>query len=183
METEISCKIIEMLKSMYKNIKSCVRLSNNSELSDFFDVSLGLKQGEPLSPLLFILFINDIDYCINTDQLTENDVNLLSMYLLLFADDIVRFTTDPKSLQAQIDNVHNYSTRCKLKINVKKTKICIFEKKKQNHKMKFSIGGEKLEIVDNFIYLGINFVNNGNMSKAVKFLSVQALNAYNNLLY
>ena len=126
METGISCKIIEMLKSMYKNIKSCVRLSNNSELSDFFYVSLGLKQGEPLLPLLFILFINDIDSCINTDQLTENDVNLLSMYLLLFADDIVLFTTDPKSLQAQIDNVHNYSTRCKLKINVKKTKICIF---------------------------------------------------------
>ena len=183
METGISCKIIEMLKSMYKNIKSCVRLSNNSELSDFFYVSLGLKQGEPLSPLLFILFINDIDSCINTDQLTENDVNLLSMYLLLFADDIVLFTTDPKSLQAQIDNVHNYSTRCKLKINVKKTKICVFEKKKQNHKTKFSIGGEKLEIVDNFIYLGINFVYNGNMSKAVTFLSVQALNAYNNLLY
>ena len=38
---------------------------------------------------LFISFINDIDSCINTDQSTENDVNLLSMHLLLFADDIV----------------------------------------------------------------------------------------------
>ena len=49
--------------------------------------------------------------------------------------------------------------------------------------MKFSIEGEKLENVDNFIYLGINFVCNGNMSRVVKVLSVQALNAYNNLLY
>ena len=95
----------------------------------FFDVSLGLKQGEPLSPLLFILFINNIDSCINTDQLTENDVNLLSMYLLLFADDIVLFTTDPKSLQAQIDNVHNYSTRCKLKINVKRQNYVYLKRK------------------------------------------------------
>ena len=81
---------------------------------------------------------------INTKQLTDNDVNLLSMYLLLFADDIVLFKTDPISLQTQIDNVHSYSTRCKLIINVKETKICVFEKKKQNRTMEFRIGGEEI---------------------------------------
>ena len=34
--------------------------STNMEMSQFFNVSVGLKQGEPLPPLLFILFINDV---------------------------------------------------------------------------------------------------------------------------
>lgn len=63
-----------------------------------------MKQGEPLSPLLFILFINDIVQSIDFNQLTEKDPNMLSMYLILFADDIVLFTTDHDSLQAQVNN-------------------------------------------------------------------------------
>jgi len=55
------------------------------------------------------------------------------MFMLLFADDIALFTTDPTSLQNQLDAVASYSNMWGLKINVNKTKICIFEKKKSNH--------------------------------------------------
>jgi len=37
---------------------------------------------------------------LDTDQLTDKDIKLLSMYMLLFVDDIVLFTTDHVSLQA-----------------------------------------------------------------------------------
>ena len=30
----------------------------NANISDYFEISLGIKQGEPLSPFLIILFIN-----------------------------------------------------------------------------------------------------------------------------
>lgn len=58
-------------------------------------VTLGLKQGEPLAPLLFILFINDVTRCIHLCNITDSDLNQLSMYLLLFPDDITVITTDP----------------------------------------------------------------------------------------
>ena len=45
----------------------------------------------------------------NFQDLTTKDVELFSMYMILFADDIVLFTTDPLSLQAQIDAIYHYS--------------------------------------------------------------------------
>ena len=159
----ISSKMIVMIKAIYKDVKSCVKLSTNMEMSQFFNVSVGLKQEELLSPLLFILFINDIFSCINVNSLVEKDLNELCMYLMLFADDIVLFTTDPVSLEAQIDNIYQYSLRWGLEINVKKTKLCIFEKRKQNHGTEFLIENQKIDIVDNFTYLGINFKYNGSL--------------------
>jgi len=54
----ISSKYINIVKSIYNRISSCTRY-NSSELSALFDIAIGPKQGEPLSSLIFILFVND----------------------------------------------------------------------------------------------------------------------------
>jgi len=54
----VSCKMSNILKSLYNSVKACVKLSATAGSSDFFDISLGLKQGKPLSQMLFTLFIN-----------------------------------------------------------------------------------------------------------------------------
>ena len=46
-------------------------------------VTLGLKPGVILSPLVFILFINDIKRCIDHTKLTTSDIERLSIYILL----------------------------------------------------------------------------------------------------
>jgi len=125
--------------------------------SELFDVTLGVKQGEPLSPLLFILFINDVKDCIDNNNLTENDMRLLSIYMLLFADDIALFTTNPESLLLQLNAIYDYSCKWGLKINVKNTKICIFEKEKSNCLFRWNINNENVEKVDEFCNLGMKF--------------------------
>ena len=55
-----------------------------------------------------------------------------------------------------------------------KPKIVFFQKRKQRHKYVWQIENEKLEIVDNFCYLGIRFHYTGN---EVKALSDQVLKA------
>ena len=83
-----------MIKLINNEVQFCVKLLSSSgvDYSEFFNVTVSLKQGEPLSPLLFIQFINDMYNSLDTDQLTTNDTELLSMYMLLFADGIVLFT-------------------------------------------------------------------------------------------
>ena len=53
----VSSKFVCALRSMYTVVKSCVRY--RSSASSFFNSYNGLKQGDPRSPLLFMLFIND----------------------------------------------------------------------------------------------------------------------------
>jgi len=150
--------------------------------SELFDLTLGVKQGEPLSPLLFILFINDIKDYMDFTNLSVNDIEKLSLYMLLFADDIALFTTDPNNLQTQLDCINRFSCQWGLKINVDKTKICIFERKKSRNNYTWCINNIDVEIVDSFCYLGMKFYYNGNFNQAIKTLNEQALKAYNGLL-
>ena len=52
-------KVLCLIRSMYKEVKSCVRHLNT--LLELFDCNIGLMQGEICSPLLFALFISDIE--------------------------------------------------------------------------------------------------------------------------
>ena len=65
LKEKVSGKFVNALRSMYTVVKSCVRYRSNT--SRFFNSYNGLKQGDPSSPLLFMLFINDIKQNINTD--------------------------------------------------------------------------------------------------------------------
>ena len=56
--TGISSKVLNLLRSMYKNISCRVKMRNF--VSDSFLYSMGVKLGCVLSPLLFNIFINDI---------------------------------------------------------------------------------------------------------------------------
>ena len=47
-----------VIKNMYEISTSCIRIKNN--VTDFFPVQLGVKQGDVLSPNLFKIFINDL---------------------------------------------------------------------------------------------------------------------------
>ena len=71
--------MIKALQAMYQSVKACVRYKNVS--SSFFNIHSGVKQGGPLSPVLFILFINDLLVSTSVDDtavLTVNQINLAS---------------------------------------------------------------------------------------------------------
>ena len=55
----INGKLLRIVKNMYSQVKSCVRGCNS--YSEFFECAIGLKQGEVLSPILFSLFIEDLE--------------------------------------------------------------------------------------------------------------------------
>ena len=141
---------------MYSRV--CSIIKHNHQLSNVITSNLGVKQGDPSSSLLFMMFVNDIVTSINTDLDGIFSTGELKLFLILFADDQVLFSTSPTSLQLMLNDVETYCNACGLKINVAKTKALIFEKSTRHSHYDFFLYNEKLEIVTSFKYLGVTFL-------------------------
>ena len=174
----VSCKVVKAVRSMYITVKSCVKYK--SSYSNFFDSTVGLKQGDPSSPLLFMLFVNDINDNINNDLANIFTVNELKLFLILYADDQVVFAKSPETLQSMLTDIENYCRLWHLKINTSKTKAMIFEKGRRSHH-DFFINNTAIEIVDSFKYLGITLFKNGNWYRSQKCIAKHASFALHNL--
>ena len=154
--------MLKALFAMYQSVKSCVRYKG--VCSNFFNT-------DPLSPVLFIFFINDIientsDH--NDDILTINEINT---FILMYADDAVFFSKSAQTLQNMLNKLHSYSNEWGLKINTDKTKLMIFEKGFPSEDVHIYYDDIELEVVDSFKYLGIMFYKNGSWNRTQKCLA------------
>ena len=58
LQNNIGGNVFRVIHNMYEKAKSCVMSGN--DLSSFFGSSVGVRQGENLSPILFSIFLNDL---------------------------------------------------------------------------------------------------------------------------
>ena len=154
------------------------RIKHNNVLSDSFDCSLGVRQGECLSPFLFAMFLNDLEDTFLQSGLPGIDVNMFRVFLILYADDIIIFGNNAEELQLSLDHLYEYCNTWKLKVNAAKTKVMIFRKGgRLPQNLNFTYDNNQLKIVNKFTYLGIVFTSGGSFSEAQLTLSGQALKA------
>ena len=94
---------------------------------------------------------------------------------LLYADDIVLLGESPKALQNLIDILSNWCSQWRLAVNIDKSKIVHFRRKRQaKTKAIFNIAGTALEVVEYYKYLGVYFDEFFNFKANAKFLSAAA---------
>ena len=112
-------------------------------------MSTGVPQGSVLGPLLFIVFINDID------------VHMRGCFTSIFADDTATADSDNNlhMLVSKTSNtvslMHQYCSRNGLNINLHKTNVLTFSTKPLDFSLLIKMGNKSIAKHNNVKYLGL----------------------------
>ena len=174
--------MLRIIKDMYNKVKSCVRGCNS--YSDVFDYAVGLNQGEVISPMLFSLFIDDLELFLQDDQCCGLSIDDITFILMLFADDMVILGKDRDDLQKSLDRLEYYCNKWGLEVNTEKTKVVVFRKRGGLLNNEFwTYKGVNLEVVNNFNYLDTVFNYTGTFVLNQETPVGKGLKALNCLLF
>ncbi|UYV79967.1 K02A2.6-like [Cordylochernes scorpioides] len=121
----ISYQFISTIRSYYEQATIAIRWKGS--FTESIKINSGVLQGEPLSPLLFILFITDlIEIYNNSDLPSVNLPEFGDIHLLLYADDIAIIGESRMNLQKKIKILKEYLDENLMTLNETKSKIMVF---------------------------------------------------------
>ena len=131
-----------------------VKIRIDGEYSEPGKIGRGVRQGCPLSPILFNIYIEEI-VRESLDEMNEGiKVGGKLVKALRFADDQAMLAQNQGGLQRMMDRLNMISMEYGMKINIRKTKVMKISRAVEPTTVKITINGEQLEQVDKFCYLG-----------------------------
>ena len=160
---------VEAVQALYADVPMSVRTA--AGLSPCFQCRVGVKQGCPLSPTLFGLYIDDLEAAVLEAAQRGEQLDLPSLLgsdspvpPLMYADDLALLATSAAGLQRQLNLLQRYCQQWGLTVNTVKTKAMLLSGAGKQHAAQtiteaagLTFGGRQLEAVTSFKYLGITF--------------------------
>ncbi len=145
------------IQALYAEVPMGVQFADG--LSSTFNSLLGVKQGCPLSPTLFGIFIDDFQAELEAGASAFDLPSLSGVQTpaLFYADDLALVSSTTAGLQAQLDLLEAYSSRWRLTVNVKKTKVVVYKtahSKVESPRLTYM--SAPIEVLDTFRYLGVD---------------------------
>ena len=143
----------------------------NGTKSKSFHLNQGLPQGSSISPILFLIFINDIDVDLDIETIAS-----------LFADDTAIWMKDGKIkgsnrilMQEEIDKIMAWAKRWKMKVNEDKTKGMVISSSTNDTSWdpQLTAGEQKVEFTKDYKFLGITIDNSLRFAKHVANTTVK----------
>jgi hypothetical protein len=169
-------KLIRLIKLTLSQSFSCVKLPGN--LTEYFEVKNGVRQGDALACLLFNLAL---EWSIRDSGInTRGTIFTKSVQLLAYADDIVIIARTKKALTDAFTAIERSAIKIHLSVNESKTKYMPVCKTTESLNL-LEIENYHFERVDGFNYLGSNVNCQSNLDTEIKQRTVAANRCLNGL--
>ena len=173
----VTGKMLRMIRQMYAKTTASVRV--NGRFTDTFPIELGVRQGGVLSPLLFLVFINDLLDRLKAEGIGVHIPGLVAdnpfsaarsqaMRLsgLLWADDVALLTESPEQLARAFELIDQWCQDWLLDVNALKSNVMVVGRKPNRcrkallayaEQKPFMLGGGIVKPTESYKYLGILF--------------------------
>ena len=116
-------EFIWWVRTLYHNIESC--FINNGLATDFFSLERGVRQGDPLSPYLFVVAVETLALAIRQNpEIIGIKIGGEETKLLQYADDTTAVLSDIDSAQALFNLLEVFKNLSGLVINSSKLTEC-----------------------------------------------------------
>jgi hypothetical protein len=149
------------LASMYWHAP--MTMKNGAALGSTFTSTRGVKRGDPLSLLLFGIFIDRFEKWL-AERLPDIGVELGAQLVrvFLYADDLTLLASSAEDLQAVLNALHEFSMLNSLEVNVAECAVVVFGRSAPRPGQDIPEGGwvysgQAIPLVSEFRYLGIVF--------------------------
>ena len=175
----ISGVALNWLKAIYKSPKVMCR-DGKGGFSKSQPYDRGVRQGDPLSPALFDIFMDDL-MCqelhnlgvdIKVDPAYVGSNGLQKLAALLYADDIVLMADSVEKVQLQCDMLTKWCDRNEMRVNAAKCGIMVFnftgDLDLHGSDERVSIQGSTIPKVNSYTYLGVEIDTNLSESTMIK---------------
>ena len=146
---QISANLIRVIKNLYDKTTGAVLF--NGSIGDWFQTTVGVRQGCLLSPTLFNIFLERIMTDALEDQEGTVSTGGRTITNLCFADNINGIGGEEEELAKLVKRLDKTSTAYGMEISAEKTKLMINNTSGINTEIK--LNGQKLETITSFKYL------------------------------
>ncbi|KAK3531015.1 hypothetical protein QTP70_007862 [Hemibagrus guttatus] len=160
-EYRVRGPLLRTVRFLYNRSRSLVRIASCK--SDLFPVYVGLQQGCPLSPVLFIVFMDRISRrSQGLEGVRFGDHRISS---LLFANYVVLLAPSSLDLQHVLGHFAAECEAAGMRVSTSKSEAMVLDRKKVACTL--PVGGEVLPQVEKFKYLGVLFTSEGRMDHEI----------------